>query len=476
MIRAFLFLTLLAVAACSRGADDGTVAVSVIGEPPAILDPNRRPLDTASAALLGATAQGLVRFDAAGQIEPGLAMRWDVSDDGLYYTFRIVDGAGIDAEEAARRLRAAIASGSRNPLRPVLGAIDEIVAVTPEVIEIRLRSPRPNLLQLLAQPELALLDGNAGTGPFRVVGEARPGILLAPIAAEEDEDGEIRGQVRLTGERASLAVAHFMEGAALAVIGGDFANLAIARAAERPAAQLHFDPAPGLLGLIFVRNAGFVGVAENRRALAMAIDRERLTNLLATPAWRATATLVPLGIADLPAPARPDWIDTDVARRRAFARAATVAWLARSGQAARVRVALPKGPGARLLFASIRLDWAAMGVAAEVVAREADADVKLIDLVAPSDIASWYLRRFTCDRSPVCSEQADAALEAARAAPTLAERTARLADADARLAEVVAYIPLAQPLRWSLVAPELDGWQDNPRAIHPLNHLRAKKK
>jgi peptide/nickel transport system substrate-binding protein len=37
----------------------------------------------------------------------------------------------------------------------------------------------------------------------------------------------------------------------------------------------------------------------------------------------------------------------------------------------------------------------------------------------------------------------------------------------------VAFIPLARPLRWSLVSMRLQQWQPNTRAWHPLNRLRA---
>jgi peptide/nickel transport system substrate-binding protein len=101
-----------------------------------------------------------------------------------------------------------------------------------------------------------------------------------------------------------------------------------------------------------------------------------------------------------------------------------------------------------------------------------DADLRLIDEVAPGQSASWYLRHFTCDRSVICSEAADADLDTARTTPQPAERVARLTDADLRLAEVMPYIPIAQPLRWSLVGSRVTGFVANNRAVHPLNHLR----
>lgn len=464
-----------ALGACERPAKDGPVDVSVIGVAPVLRDANRTPLQPNDRVLLSAVAQGLVRFDGNGQIDPGVARRWAVSDDGLYYTFRIDAGGSVDAETVAASLRRAIGRASRNALKPVLGAIDEIVAVTPEVVEIRLHSPRPNLLQLLAQPELAPRVGTGGSGPFRIAARDGRSILLAPVAAEPVPPGTpTPGEVRLWPERAALAIARFRAGRSAAVLGGDFNDLPIVRQAAIDARMLRFDPALGLFGFTFSDTSGFAGSSENRRALAMAIDRDRLTSAFDAADWQASATLLPPGVADLPTPARPDWIDTPIDQRQALAREAVARWTEEQGAEPTIRIAMPTGPGGNLLFAAIRRDWRAIGVRAERVGPDAAADVQLIDAVAPADIASWYLRRFTCDFSRVCSEEADALLIAARDAPTLAERAGFLGAADARLAAITAFVPLAMPMRWSLADPRRSALQPNVRAIHPLDHLGAR--
>jgi peptide/nickel transport system substrate-binding protein len=493
ILRIALLLLPALAAGCGDGADEGPLTVSVIGDKAKIVDPNRHPLTAPEAALMQATAQGLIRFDGGGQIEPGLAIRWDVSDDGLYYTFRLDDRANIDADNIARRLRVAIARSSRNPLRPMLGAIDEIVAVTPEVIEIRLTAPRPNLLQLLAQPEMGLAASRTlgGTGPLRIVERGTSGILLGPIAdkaeREPPSEAEIeRRQVRLRGERAALAVVRFRGGGVQAVLGGRFQDLAIARAANLPAPVLRFDPVAGLFGFAVADAKGLAGEADARRALAMAIDRERIVAAFGVKGWRSAITLVPGGIADLATPVAPDWAVMPLADRRTTA-AGTIARL-RADQARKkgaddpaappppLRVALPKGPGARLLFALVRADWARIGVAAEAVGPEDKADLRLIDLVAPADSASWYLRQFTCDRSPACDAAADEALASGREAASLPERNVLLAQADQALARATPFIPIAMPLRWSLVSPQLSAFKENARAAHPLNHLRPERR
>ena len=123
----------------------------------------------------------------------------------------------------------------------------------------------------------------------------------------------------------------------------------------------------------------------------------------------------------------------------------------------------PEGDGARLARALTE-----RGLKPVRVAESDDADLRLIDAVAPYDSGRWYL--VTACR--LCSKPLSIAIEAARDALTLTERAQRIADADMALTADAAYIPIAQPLRWSLVAVRLRAFQPNTRAWHPLTHLR----
>ena len=467
------------LAACGTGGDvpdDAPIVVSVIGAMPRTTGVPRHGITAPEAVLLGATAQGLVRFDATGQIEPGLAIRWDVSDDGLYYTFRLGPDAALDAGAVTRLLRAAAAPAGRNPLASELTAIAEIVAVTDEVVEIRLSAPRPDLLQLLAQPALALPARTGDSGPFGVGDRARGTIRLTPLRADEPPapDSDPAADILLRGERAAMAVARFKTGKAGVVLGGTFADIAIARTDGGAATTLRIDPATGLFGLAVVDLRGLLSAPENRRALALALDRDRIVRLFAD-GWAARTGLLPPGTDDLPDPVVPDWTAAGLPQRRAAAAAAIADWRRRNPDAAPapLRIAMPAGPGARLLFALLAQDWRRIGIDSVAVAAGAPADLTLIDQVAPSSSAAWYLHRFACARGGPCSARADGAMRAASAAPDPVSRTARLADADRILSDLDLFIPIATPLRWALVAPNLSGYRDNPRAAHALDQLRT---
>src|SRR5215213_1333482 len=96
-MRAFPFrrvagLALLAVVAATtacRDNSEGALKVVVIGGDPKLVDPTVSSLSAPDAVLISSVAQGLVQFDESGNIVAGLAERWNVSDDGLSYIFRI---------------------------------------------------------------------------------------------------------------------------------------------------------------------------------------------------------------------------------------------------------------------------------------------------------------------------------------------------------------------------------------------------
>jgi peptide/nickel transport system substrate-binding protein len=467
----------LATAGC-RKPETGPIAVSAIGAPPRLANPAREPLDAASAFLIESSAEGLVRFDAGGDIEPGLAQSWALSNDGLHYAFRLAraswpDGSRVTAEQVVARLKAAASPASRNPLKPLLSAIDEIEAMTDEVLEITLKSPRLNYLQLFAQPEMGIVRGGRGLGPFLPRPQPDGSLLLVPTPPAEEERGEDAAvpltPLVLRGEPAAVAAARFAAGGADLVLGGTVADLPIARAAAARPASLVFDPAGGLFGLSVAAREGPLARPEARQALAMAIDRPALVAALGVPGLQPRETLLPPGVEGLDSPAAAAWTASPLADRRAAAVRALAPILA--GERLHVRVSLPEGPGYRLLFAYLRRDWAAIGVEAERVGPSAPAELRMIDEVAPVALASWYLRHFTCAAAAICDPAADEAMEAARNAPDPAGRRGFLQAADARLAAAAPFIALAAPVRWSLVSPRLTGFRANPFARHPGGEL-----
>ncbi len=478
--RPWLLGGLALLAGCNQRSDVGPVVVSAIGPRPVLVDPANNRLNVSARLLLDSAAQGLVRFDAAGQIAPGLAERWIVIDDGMSYIFRLreaewSDGSHVTAAQVVESLKRQLAGRSRNPLRPYLTAIDEIVEMTPQVIEVRLKRPRPDLLKLFAQPELALVRPAPprGTGPFRIAPTGRNGVLLNPAfdplraASDDVVEPSPEQSVHLIGERAARAIVRFAERQSDLVSGGSFVDWPLLKFANVAPANFRLDPAAGLFGLAIVNRDGFLATAENRAAIAQSIDRGALVSAFA-PGWAATEQVLPEPLDSAAPPAQASWSSLSAAERREGALGRVRRWKEAHDGPLTVRIALPNGPGATMLYGFVGAALRSIGIEPRRVAMDAPADLRLVDAVAPYDSARWYLTT-ACQ---LCSADAQAALEGARDADKLVDRATLIAKADALVSEDAAFIPIARPLRWSLVALRLRKWQGNVRAWHPLNQLR----
>src|SRR5215213_5701950 len=100
---------------------------------PRSLDP-ALSTDVPTGRAVGYVFDGLTRFEPNAKVEPGLAERWDVSPDGLTYTFHLRhgvtfhDGAAFTAQHVIRTFQRALdpatKGGRAEPLAPIRGSAD----------------------------------------------------------------------------------------------------------------------------------------------------------------------------------------------------------------------------------------------------------------------------------------------------------------------------------------------------------------
>lgn len=485
---ALLAAAAMALASC-RPSGSGDVDVVAIGDGvPQLADPVARRLSPPDLLLVANVAQGLVRFDSAGNIAPGLAERWAVSDDGLSYVFRLEkaewsDGKKVRARDVVRLLQRQLDRRGRDPLRDSIGAISQIVAMTDRVVAIELSSPRPHLLQLLAQPEFGLVNGKGGTGPFR---SERDGdrLRLTRTLPGFDGDRDQKERVTLAAAPAAQAVKQFLAGDTELVLGGTVADLAVPLGAKLPRNTLRIDPVAGLFGLVPGRKDGLIANPDVRALLDETIDRAALVAALGVPDLQPRSSLLQLGLDGVSTPAEPAWSGVPLANRREaiLERARTLFPRASGAQepptlepAPVLRVALPKGPGGAIILERLRADWGPLNLQVVEAAEGQPADLRWIDSVAPSSSPAWFLRSFRCEFVPICAEEADRLLDAARLTGFAPQRSAFFADAERIMRDQILFIPVAAPVRWSLVARGIDGFDENRFAAHTLMDLRARK-
>lgn len=160
-----------------------TVTIGMQLEPP-VLDPTANPAAAISEALYGNVFEGLVQLAADGSVRPCLATSWDISADGLSYTFhlrsgvRFHNGARFDADTAKYSLERALAPDSLNPQRARTRAISTVQALDALTLRLSLGRRSGGLLQSLAWGAFVMVEPRSaatnaarpiGTGPFRFV-------------------------------------------------------------------------------------------------------------------------------------------------------------------------------------------------------------------------------------------------------------------------------------------------------------------
>jgi peptide/nickel transport system substrate-binding protein len=168
---------LLAGAAAAK--DDITVGLQL--EPPH-LDPTSAAAGAIDSVLYANVFEGLTRFDSTGAVIPGLAKSWEISEDGLTYTFTLNDdvtfhdGTTMDAEDVKFSLDRIGAEDSANAQKALYAAISEVNVIDPATVEIKLSEPNGSMLFNLAWGDAVIVAPESiedikqtpiGTGAFK---------------------------------------------------------------------------------------------------------------------------------------------------------------------------------------------------------------------------------------------------------------------------------------------------------------------
>jgi len=206
--------------------------------------------------------------------------------------------------------------------------------------------------------------------------------------------------------------------------------------------------------------------------LRRAIDRPALVAGLRVGGLAPRATLLQAGLDGTGQPQQPDWLGQPVEERRP-ALLAEAKRLFGDTERPTLRIALPEGPGSDYLLARLRYDWGPIGINVERASSNASADLVWIDEVAPSTSPAWFLRRFRCGVAAVCVEEAEPLLADARATLDSRHRASLFLEAARLMDEAQLFIPIAAPIRWSLVSGRVPGFAENQFARHTLVGLRG---
>lgn len=181
LTRAGLTSALAVMASLATAAPRTDLTMGQQLEPPH-LDPTSAAAGAIDAVVYANIFEGLTRFASDGSIVPGLAESWEISDDGMEYTFRLAegvkfhDGTDFDAEDVKFSLDRARAEDSANAQKGLFEGIETVEVVDPQTVKVTLGAPNGSFLFNMAWGDAVIVAPESiddiktnpvGTGAFR---------------------------------------------------------------------------------------------------------------------------------------------------------------------------------------------------------------------------------------------------------------------------------------------------------------------
>jgi oligopeptide transport system substrate-binding protein len=325
------------------------------GAEPQSLDPHRSE-GVPAGHILRDLFEGLTSESPSGAVIPGAAVRWNISRDGKTYTFYLrrgslwSNGDPVTTDDFVYGFRRSASPSTASKYAQMLLPIENarevlngdlpltnlgVEALDEFTLQIRLKDPTPYFLRLLNHPTTFPVH----RGNVREFGElfSRPGNLVSNGAFVLKE-WAVRSQIRIERnpmywdadnvvlqsviyfpiEDASTALKQYRSG----VLDWTYEvpNSLFGWLQKHLPDELVVSPWLGsyFFGLNLTREP-FLDSPELRLALAMAVDREILTEKVTQFGEQPSFTLVPPGIRDYESP-QPEWSGWTQAEREEEAR------------------------------------------------------------------------------------------------------------------------------------------------------------
>ncbi|HMB59354.1 MAG TPA: peptide ABC transporter substrate-binding protein [Xanthomonadales bacterium] len=465
--------------------------------------------------LLRDLREGLVTFNAAGELVPGVASAWEISDRGTRYRFtlrpdaRWSNGDPVTADEFVRAWQLALTPESPAVTAGLLANVKNasavlnadlpvselgITALGDKQLEILLEKPAPWLLEILAHPVSYPLHHSLGAtvqedpvnGAFRL-GEWTP---RSAIRLERNPEYHSVDSVALETveyfpiEEPSTELARYRAGEldiTETIPAGRFEWLQ-----ENLAPDLRINAYLGSYWLgLNLQHDELGRSAELRQALALAIDRGTLVRVVLGAGELQGWGVVPPGIPGYEVQqmglASASQAEREIAARQLYARAGF-------GLNRPLRLELRYNTSGlhRRIAVTVAAMWKqVLGVNTELINEEWKVFVNnrrmgtvtevfrggwIADYADPASFLDLFITGSELNTTFYSDSTFDQLMEQAGNQRGEA-RMAILQQAEARLLETMPVIPLYYYVSRHLVRPEIRGYEDNSRDIHLSRYL-----
>lgn len=476
-------------------------------QPPTSLDPIQ-VRDTSAAEIVVEVFGGLVTLDTDLNVVADLAEDWDISEDGTVYTFHLRDdavfhnGQRVTAEDVKYSFeRAADPENASPTVLTYLEAIEGVAeryrneasevsgvqVIDETTVEITITEPRDWFLYELTYPVAYVVDSEQiendprgwirqpnGTGPYRLV-EFVPAQRIELLANDRYHLGAP------TLERVIIELAG---GSLLTRYENNEIHIGFVPAIELEAVQdgssplsADYTPQPQLSVFYLAFNSQQAPFDDPnvRQALALALDRERINEVLYYDTQRVADGIVPPDVGGYDESVSSYAFDPDEARRL----------LAESDYADNMpRIILTYSGGGAAppdLLEAIRSLWSdELGVEVELQAvdyaaylrevRQGNFQMYSAGWAADYPDSENFIDKLFALDSPQNelgyeNPEVQALIEEARTESDTARRHELLAEAEQMILDDAAIIPLIWPVEHQLVKPCVENWPQIPMIV-----------
>ena len=493
---------------------------------PTSLDPPKTT-GTWEDRIMGDTTIGLTQNDPEGRPIPGMAKSWDVSPDGLVWTFHLrpalwSDGVPVTADDFVFSLRrlmdpktasqyayllyfiknAEAVNNGKAPLE-ALGAraLDEhTLQLTlihpahylPEVAKHQTFYPTPKHVIETWGDDWAKPEHYVSNGPYKLTywgfGDH---ITVVKNPFFYDAKSVCIDQINYYATSDAIAAERRVRRGELDINTDIQSNrIAFLRQPDQIPAYVRTHTYLGTAYLAF--NSRDVAAFRDRRvrlALTMAIDREFITGKLLRGGQVAAYSFTPPDVANYNRPPPPVWAAWPLERRQAAARALLAQAGYGPGHPLKIEIKHRNSPDPMLFMPAIQADWKTIGVDATLAQEEvqiAYQDYRTRDFQVAD--AAW-IADYNDAMSFLGLQQSqtgaqnygdydnpayDALLAKADNEPDAAKRAAYLSHAEAMMLADAPIAPIFFYVNKNLVSPRVTGWVDNAVDWHRARYLCLK--
>lgn len=527
-LRALLGLSaVLALAACSRSdnrapcpAGERCLEAGNAAEP-LTLDPNKTQT-VWEGNILYDLLVGLTQWSADGKVVPGMATSWEVSPDGLTWTFHLrkalwSDGVPVTANDFVYSLRRIENPATASPYAYLLYLITGAQAVNegkaapetigadalgPRTLQLHLTHPAPYLPQLLVHSSALPLPahvvkrwGNAWVEPGHFVSNG-PYVLKSWKLGEKivlQRNPRFWDNAQVCFDRVSYYPTTNAVTAERRVQSGEldmnytFSSARVAYLRKHMPGYVHAVPYLAQWYLSFNLRDPKLQDRRIRLALSMDVDRDFLTDKLVRAGAKPLYTFVPPGMADYRSAPTASWTRWPFARRQAAARAL----MQQAGYSPEhpLTLSFKFQSHSTVTAAALQADWRKIGV--NITFSPEESQILYSDLNAGNfevaydgwamdyDDPMTFLELLSSsaggqNHSHYDNPRYDALLNEANQQRDLTTRAKLLAKAEALALHDVPVAPLMTDAARNLVNPNITGWVDNPANWHLKRYLCRK--